>query len=290
MPGDTVAIQEEDIFLPMKAPERKANEHKTKADGLDISSAEEAMLGYVNFDGGAADNTTSQVMASADHQKHFRREVYVGIKDTEQNIEFLGRIVQGPFHTPHEAGANSKTRKRNGSHPESTKSQPAYDVYGNIEILGQLLQGQRVIATSTRPRPYSEIYIFPPERLRKLLELEGNMLLGSLMGYEEQRVEVRVHSDNKNILPLNVGIFGTVGSGKSNTVQVLVEEASSADWACVIIDVEGEYVRMSEPQDHPDMNHILRESYSMAPQGREDFRVYVPSSGTSDAENPSPFK
>jgi len=290
MPGDTVAIQEEDIFLPMKAPELKANEHKTKADGLDISSAEEDLLGYVNFDGGAADNTTSQVMASADHQKLFRREVYVGIKDTEQNIEFLGRIVQGPFHTPHEAGTNSKTRKRNGSHPESTKSKPAYDVYGNIEILGQLLQGQRVIATPTRPRPYSETYIFPPERLRKLLELEGNMLLGSLMGYEKQRVEVRVHSDNKNILPLNVGIFGTVGSGKSNTVQVLVEEASSADWACVIIDVEGEYVRMSEPQDHPDMNHILRESYSITPQGREDFQVYVPSSGTSDAENPSPFK
>ena len=282
----------------MKAPEPKANEYETKADGLDTSSAKEAMpgtllggmLGYVNFDGGAADNTTSQVVAAADHQKLFRREVYVGIKDTEQNIEFLGRIVQGPFHAPHEAGTNSKTRKRNGSHPESTKSRPSYDVYGNIEILGQLLQGERVIATPTRPRPYSEITIFPPERLRKLLELEGNMLLGSLMGYEEQQLEVRVHADNKNILPLNVGIFGTVGSGKSNTVQVLVEEASNADWACVIIDVEGEYVRMSEPQDDADMNLILRESYSMAPQGREDFRVYVPSSGASEAENPSPFK
>jgi DNA helicase HerA-like ATPase len=298
MPDDNLAIQQEDRFVHMKAPEPKANADGTKADGLDISSAEEAlpgtllggMLGYVNFDGGAADNTTSQVVAAADHQKLFRREVYVGIKDTEQNIEFLGRIVQGPFHTPHEAGTNSKTRKRNGSHPESTKSRPSYDVYGNIEILGQLLQGEHVIATPTRPRPYSEITIFPPERLRKLLGLEGNMLLGSLMGYEEQRLEVRVHADNKNILPLNVGIFGTVGSGKSNTVQVLVEEASSADWACVIIDVEGEYVRMSEPQDHPDMNHILRESYSIAPQGREDFRVYVPSSGTSDAEEPSPFK
>ena len=110
------------------------------------------------------------------------------------------------------------------------------------------------------------------------------------MGYEEQRVEVRVHSDNKNILPLNVGIFGTVGSGKSNTVQVLIEEASDADWACVIIDVEGEYVRMNEPQDRPDMNLILRESYSIAPQGREDFQVYVPSSGVSDADDPSPFK
>lgn len=116
------------------------------------------------------------------------------------------------------------------------------------------------------------------------------MLMGDLMGYDEQQVEVRVQSDNENILPLNVGIFGTVGSGKSNTVQVLVEEASSADWACVVIDVEGEYVRMNEPEDRAHMERILRERYSIAPQGIEDFQVYVPSSGTSEADNPNPFK
>ncbi|HKE33065.1 MAG TPA: hypothetical protein VKD65_15145, partial [Candidatus Angelobacter sp.] len=226
MPDDNPAIQQEVTFDRMKLSEPKTNEAET------FSSAEEASpwrhvdtifsgtLGHVNFDGEGADNTTLEAKATADHQKLFRREVYVGIKDTEQNIEFLGRIVQGPFHTPHEADTNSRTKKKSGSHPESTKSRPSYDVYGTIEVLGQLLHGERVVPTSTRPRPFSEITIFPPERLRKLLGLEGNMLLGSLIGYEEQRLEVRVHSENKNILPLNVGIFGTVGSGKSNTVQV----------------------------------------------------------------------
>jgi len=298
MPDDNLAIQQEDIFDSIEAPEPKANEDETKADSLELSSAEEAiqstmfsgMLGHVNFDGGAADNTTSEAIASADHRELFRREVYVGINDTEQNIEFLGRIVQGPFHIPHKVGTDSAKTKKTVLQPKRTKSRPSYDVYGNIEILGQLLHGERVIPTPTRPRPYSEIYIFPPERLRKLLELEGNMLIGSLMGYEEQRIEVRVNSENKNILPLNVGIFGTVGSGKSNTVQVLVEEASNANWACVIIDVEGEYVRMNEPDDRPDMNRILRENYSIAPEGIKDFRVYVPSSGASDADHPSRFK
>src|ERR1043165_2067432 len=102
------------------------------------------------------------------------------------------------------------------------------------------------------------------------------MVLGSLLGYEEQRVEVRVNAANKNVLPLNVGIFGTVGSGKSNTVQVLVEETSQADWACVVIDVEGEYVRMNEPNDRPDTNRILRENYAILPEGVADFQVYVP--------------
>ena len=45
-----------------------------------------------------------------------------------------------------------------------------------------------------------------------------------------------------------MGVFGTVGSGKSNTAQVLAEEAIEAGWAVVLIDVEGEYVRMNEPQ------------------------------------------
>src|ERR1041385_5411691 len=232
MIDDHPVIQQENAFDSMEAPEPKANEGQTKTDGLGRSSAEESMpstilsgvLGHVNFDGGAADNTTLEATASADHRKSFRREVYVGIKDTEQDVEFLGRIVQGPFHTPHVGTDSAKTRSKR------TKDRPAYDVSGTIEILGQLLNGERVVSTPTRPRPYSEITIVPPEKLRKLLELEGNMLLGSLMGYEEQQVEVRVNAENKNILPLNVGIFGTVGSGKSNTVQVLVEETSNADW------------------------------------------------------------
>jgi DNA helicase HerA-like ATPase len=298
MSDNNLVIQQEELFENIEAPAPTASEDETKTDSLELSGTEEAiqdmipgtMLGHVILDGSAANNTTAEAMAAPDHRNLFQREVYVGIKDTEQNIEFLGRIVQGPFHSPHDAGRDSAATKKTLPHSKRTKQSPSYDVYGNIEILGQLLNGERVLPTPTRPRPYSEIYMFPPERLRRLLELEGNMLLGSLMGYEEQRIEVRVHTENKNILPLNVGIFGTVGSGKSNTVQVLVEEASNANWACVIIDVEGEYVRMDESGDRPDMNRILREKYSIAPEGTNDFRVYVPSSGTSDADHPCRFK
>jgi DNA helicase HerA-like ATPase len=69
-----------------------------------------------------------------------------------------------------------------------------------------------------------------------------------------------------------------------------VEEASKANWACIIIDVEGEYVQMNEPENRPDMNLLLSENFSMAPEGIKDFKVYVPSSGTSDADNPIRFK
>jgi DNA helicase HerA-like ATPase len=248
------------------------------------------VLGFVNFDGGISDNTTSGAMVSADRRRLFRRDVYVGLRDDEQNIEFLGRIVQGPFHTPHEIGSDSAITRTTVLHPERTKFRPSYYVFGSIEVLGQLVNGDRVVPTPTRPRPYSEIYIFPPDRLRRLLEIEGNVLIGHLMGYDVERIEVRADSDNKNFLPRNVGIFGTVGSGKSNTVQVLIEEAVAAGWAAVVIDVEGEYVKMNEGSDRTDMNHILRENFNLAPSPINDFFVYVPSSGGTEAQNPIRFK
>ncbi len=247
-------------------------------------------LGHVNFDSGIADNTISEAMVSEDCRRRFQRDVYVGIKDTEQNIEFLGRIVEGPFHTPHEIGVDSAITRTTILHPERTKFRPSYYVFGNIEVLGRLLTDEQLIPTSTRPRPYSDIYIFPPERLSKLLDIQGNSLLGYLMGYEQEKIEVKANLDNKNFLPRNVGVFGTIGSGKSNTVQTLVEEACKAGWASIIIDVEGEYVRMNEPEDRVEMIAILKENFGVNPEGIHNFIVYVPSSGGSDAEHSIRFK
>lgn len=262
----------------------------TKEEELIKNTLLDGVLGYINFDGGNLDNTTSGAMVSAERRKLFRRDVYVGIKDNEQNIEFLGRIVEGPFHSPHEIGSDSAITRTTVLHPERTKFRPSYFVYGTIEVLGQLVNGERLIPTPTRPRPYSEISIFPPDRLKNLLEIDGNILLGHLMGYEEQRIEVKANSENKNFLPRNVGIFGTVGSGKSNTTQTLIEEATLAGWAVVVIDVEGEYVKMNEPNDRADMNSILETKFNLQPLGIKDFQTFVPSSGESEALFPIRFK
>jgi len=286
MTGNDLAIQQEETYELATTPESQAIKEETEMNDSNIEEVfQKPVLGHVIFDGEVADNTLFKAMILPEHRNLFRREVYVGIKDEEQNIEFLGRIVEGPFHAPHKADANSNTKKKSGSN-----SIPSYDVYGNIEILGQLLHSGRVVPTLTRPRPFSEITIFPPERLSKLLEIDGGMLIGSLMGYDEKQVEIRANAENKHFLPLNVGVFGTVGSGKSNTVQVLVEEASNAGWACVVIDVEGEYVRMNDAQSRPDMNRILRERYSIDSEGMQDFQVFVPSSGSSDADHARSFK
>ena len=75
-----------------------------------------------------------------------------------------------------------------------------------------------------------------------------------------------------------MGLFGTTGSGKSNTLQVLAEESSQAHRAILIFDIEGEYVKMNEPTE--DLIPTLSE-FDEKPQGIADFRAYVPASKSS---------
>lgn len=245
-------------------------------------------LGFVNFDGNSVDNTTSNAMVSAEHRGKFRRDVYVGVRDTEQGIDFLGRVVEGPFHQPHEVGLDSAITRTTVLHPDRTQFRPTYYVAGTIEILGQLTEDERLVPTPTRPRPYSEIYIFPQERLKRFLDINGEFNLGQLMGYEGLAVTTDIN--NKNFLPRNIGVFGTVGSGKSNTTQVIIEEAVDAGWAVVVIDVEGEYVRMNETTTDQNLKNILLKKYQIIPTGIGKFQVYVPQSGHSEAQNPISFK
>ncbi len=257
----------------------KAADRQAKKGNGQAARAALVKLGYVYFDGNTPDNATCSVIVPEKQWPRFRRDVYVGIRDPEEDLEFLGRVVAGPFHKP---------RKEASKKSEAAGAKQGYHVYGTVEILGQLINGDRVVPTATRPRPYSEIFIFPDHRLKQFLRINGDFYLGALSGHKT----AKVHADsrNHNFLPRNVGIFGTVGSGKSNTAQVLTEEALQAGWAVVLIDVEGEYVRMNEQNSDPRLIGMLNQDYHLQPTGVKDFRVYVPSSGKSAAEVSIPFK
>src|SRR5882724_6066311 len=73
---------------------QQQEEQTRQATARAAASVEQSLLrvGFVNFDAAATDNTTTGAMVSADLRQHFRRDVYVGIRDREQSAEFLGRI------------------------------------------------------------------------------------------------------------------------------------------------------------------------------------------------------
>jgi len=245
----------------------------------DVASDSYPLIGTIDFDSGSGASSAEQHRSvqndvcwmTVEPEAHaiFRRSLYVVVRDEDQGVEFLARTADGPFH--YETNADTQ-----------------YALRGSLEIMGKLGDGERLLPSPTRPRPGSPVFVFPDDRLERFLEITGDVYLGHLTGHSN--VEVYAPSTDKNFLPRNVGIFGTVGSGKSNTAQVLVEEAVRLGWAVVLIDVEGEYVKMNAPTTDHALTGLLQSEHGLSAQGVDDFRVYVPCSGRSAADAPSPFK
>ena len=186
------------------------------------------------------------LMLSTESEK-IPRGVYVRINDNHES--FIARIVDGPFFGK-----------------DATLS--AY----KLELTAMITRGRKE-GVSTIPRPGSEVMLLDPESAQSYLGSVGDILLGRLVG----QPEVKVALDSR-ILTRHMGLFGTTGSGKSNTLQVLAEESSQAHRAILIFDVEGEYVKMNEPTQ--DLVQTLSE-FDEKPKGIADFQAYVPASKSS---------
>jgi DNA helicase HerA-like ATPase len=203
------------------------------------------------------------VRVSAANRPQALRGRFVQIEDRLCKTQFLGRVTAGPFF-PHA---------------------PDGDALVRVEILGEMT-GRQAVQTDDRPAPASAVRGLTLEEVGELLGCTGDMLLGTLAGCDGLPVGLR--SRSKEVLPRNVGVFGTVGSGKSNTAQVLIEEASARGWAVIVLDVEGEYIGMDAEGDTPNLADILTR-FDREPAGLPDFRVLHPASCASERPESSPF-
>lgn len=222
------------------------------------------LLGQVAPDHDTAANERTLLRGLPEQRGRLLRNQFVTITDAETpNVVFLGRILNGPFF-------------------------PAADgqsILAEIEIQGELTDG-RLHETNNRPTPGSPVQEMPTEAVSDLLGFAGDLLLGCMAGRED--LPISLNSKSKDVLPRNVGIFGTVGAGKSNSVQVLVEEAAAAGWAVVMLDLEGEYIDMDQPTNQADLIPRLAR-FGRAPRGLADFHVYYPVCCTSDRQGSQPF-
>ena len=75
-----------------------------------------------------------------------------------------------------------------------------------------------------------------------------------------------------------LGIFGSTGSGKSNTVITLAETLLSRDWCVIIFDHAGEYYRMTEPSHEVGLFTDHWKKLGVTPKGVENqkFRRFLP--------------
>ncbi len=228
--------------------------------------AEGLLLGHVAPDTHAATNERVTIRASHHQRRRILRNQFVTIIDAlAPQTVFLGRVVGGPFFPP-PAGEGG-------------------DILAEVEVQGEL-RDNRPHDTNNRPATGSAVHELRADDVRAMLGLAGDMVLGCLSGRDD--LGVSLQSNSKDVLPRNVGIFGTVGSGKSNSVQVLIEEASAAGWAVILLDLEAEYVEMDQPTARPGLDEQLLR-FGRYPRGLDDFHVYHPVSCPSDRAGSQPF-
>jgi DNA helicase HerA-like ATPase len=247
---------------------------------IDTPPPVKTALGYVDWDGSTASN--ERVIMRSPQANHSRiiRDQYVRIDDPQgARTSFLGRIVAGPFSSPR------------GASPAAPLVPPGHGLSGELAVLaeieleGELVDGQPRVSKS-RPVSRAPVWELSTAEVADLLGFSGDMVLGAITGQEG--IWLRLQSKNKGVLPRNLGIFGTVGSGKSNTSQVVIEEAAANGWAVIVLDVESEYTEMDSPSVEKALLKKLR-NYNAQPRGLTDFQVYHPASCASERTTSEPF-
>lgn len=241
---------------------------------MTVLRVDQRPIGFVNFDDLRGKNNELEIRIPNQDIDRVKRGQYVLVGDSDQ--PYLGRIIQGPFYTPDAVSKESAFARTSILMANEVPFLPDFHGVCRVELLGRVnLNTHSLAGFASRPFPKTPVYSMPSEDISELLKLEGNMYLGHLTGYEQ--IKVRLSSHEKKVLPRNLGVFGTVGSGKTNTSQVLIEEAVAAGWAVIVLDVEGEYISMDKPNQEAKKNKALgtvMDQFGVSPRGVENISVF----------------
>jgi len=231
-------------------------------------------IAFVHFDMTSPKNNIVEALVHQGDLIKIDRGLYVLIESDEDQRRYSGRIVEGPFFDPDVLKRDSTPVQFIILHQGQGKrlSLPEYHGRIHIELLGEEVNGL-LYPTTRRPRPASPVFAYQSSMMSDMLHLRGNILLGQLDTYKD--VFVHIDGENKEYLPRNVLTVGTVGSGKSNTDQVLIEETLAANYAQIVVDPEGEYTLMDKPVETAGVQEMLA-LYGRAPRGVPHLTVYRP--------------
>jgi len=237
-----------------------------------MASAEIQSLGHVHFDTPSLPNYISEFLIAQEISGQVFRNKYVKIECADKR-SFVGRIVDGPFFIPEEIDRGSAIAQTSILRGDKFPIVPNYYALARVELLGEI-SGGKLQFTNTRPIPKSPVFELTTDEVQGLVGSGGDMFLGKLIGYED--ITVNMDAQSKKVLPRNFGIFGTVGIGKTNTSQVIIEEASANKYAVIVVDIEGEYISMDEPSTELEEK---RAKFGLKAEGLKDFFVYYPVAG-----------
>jgi DNA helicase HerA-like ATPase len=223
---------------------------------------ENEIIGYILYDEQFTKLTPTSCYAIITKEIELKRGTYVRIGDLKSKSYYIGQLIDGPYHIPirEETKINFKPNDIN------MLNKPYSIVY--VIELTSFIESDIQTAVLSRPAPGTPIRLLDAKILQNFLGSSEDLILGRLPNQKDVLIGL-----DASVLTRHLGIFGTTGSGKSNTLQVLLEEASENGFAILVFDVEGEYIKLDEPTDK--LLDLLKE-FNKSPKGINDFKVYVP--------------
>ena len=238
-------------------------------------------IGYVLLDSFSNEDDLIPVLTDQDTAKLVARRRYVLIEETgERKKKYFAQIVKGPLHTPEWGGASEGQNVFPIVKGEEIAFVPSFHSYYLAKVLGEIVEVKdaKLLQTAfTRPMPKSQVSYIPKEELNDYLSLVSDKTpIGILANYGTDDPVPFYITDR--LVNRQLGIFGSTGSGKSNTVIALAETLVERGWCVIIFDHAGEYYRMTEASDEKGLFTDFWRQLGIEPKGvdKNKFRRFLP--------------
>lgn len=238
-----------------EATRRSLQEDIARAGGATVPPDEDGAIGRTAFDLPGSADLAVTVLLGKDRLQDAPAQALLRVRSRPDGRTYLGVVSAGPFAEPDSLRGDSPLLVTVAT--RGANYLPPYHGRVEVTILGEELEGGVLVPPRLRPLPNSPVFALSDAEAMQVLKAEGDLRLGLAAGYAG--VSVNIPSDLKSVLPRHTAILGTTGGGKSTTVARLVEQASAAGMAVIVLDVEGEYAHLHEPADTEAMRTALAE-------------------------------
>lgn len=218
-------------------------------------------IGATMFDLPNSEDDTLTVLLPKENVQLAPSQALVRISSNDQR-SYLGMVSAGPFAEPDNLRGDSHMLVTVATHGGIYL--PPYHGRVQVTLLGEENRDGTLTPPRLRPLPNSPVFPLTDEEAGKVLQANGDIRLGLVVG--KDNLVVGVPSQLKSVLPRHTAVLGTTGGGKSTTIARLVQQAQAAGMAVILLDVEGEYTFLNEPTDNQAMLTGLAER-GLAPAG-----------------------
>lgn len=251
-------------------------------------------IGYVLLDSFSNEDDLIPVLTDQDTARTIARRRYVLIEETgERTNKYFAQIMKGPLHTPEWGSASEGQNVFPIVKGDEIEYVPSYHSYYLAKVLGEIVEladaasntSVRILQTAfTRPMPKSRVSYIEQDDLYGYLSLVSDKTPVGILANYGTAMPVPFYISDR-LVNRQLGVFGSTGSGKSNTVIVLAETLLERGWSVVIFDHSGEYYKMTEPSAELGLFSAVWRALGIEPRGigAEKFVRFLPAmDGRSD--------